>query len=212
MTKSRAILIMLLSAILLTVGVIYAETVYVPVKNPYFQAGITEWDAVADGCTVEWTADGISIPGAALITCTLGSGGLSQAVAISTSGTYTFSVMTVGTADGVVVLEDGESQSFNVCSSSEVDVCSTSLDVPEGVSGVTIIFGMEGVEGSRRFDDATLTYDIPEPVYTMIALDYMMVHLIYTSIGFFAFFVLLPFGLWIGKMKIVGGIKQRDDD
>ena len=106
MTASRIrLIVVLLIATLMFVGVVYA--IDVPVENPSFTYSLSGWSVQRDSCTIEWTADGISIPGAALFTCDEdegNSGLLVQTVNISSSGVYTFSIESIGNAPGFIVI------------------------------------------------------------------------------------------------------------
>ena len=42
----------------------------------------------------------------------------------------------------------------------------------------------------------------------MTALDYMIASFAYLGIGLAVFFVVLPFGLWIGNVQIAGGMEK----
>lgn len=42
----------------------------------------------------------------------------------------------------------------------------------------------------------------------MTALDYLIASVAYMAVGFAVFFVVLPFGLWIGKVMIIGGLEK----
>ncbi len=42
----------------------------------------------------------------------------------------------------------------------------------------------------------------------MTALDYLLANVVYLAVGFTVFFVVLPFGLWIGRVVIISGIER----
>jgi len=220
------LIVVLLIATLVFVGIVYA--VDVPVENPSFTYSLSGWSIQVNGCTVEWTADGISIPGAALFTCVNedNSGLLVQTIPISSSGIYTFSIVTLGDISGFIYIGydegGGSDDALAFCPSTEISECSISLDVPDGISSVYLMIGMTLI-GTRKFDDADLSYEPsfiePTPVPTSLptsksptAFGFMLGNTIYMSIGLLTFFSMLAVGMWISRIKIVGGIKQRDDD
>ena len=227
MTASRIrIIVGLLITTLMLVGIVYA--IDIPVENPSFTYSLSGWSVQTDGCTIEWTADGISIPGAALFTCGEDdTAALVQVVPITSSGIYTFSIASIGDADAFIGTWysdlDREDHELAACTSTEVDVCSVSIYVPSGISSIYIAAGMDMV-GTRKFDDADLSCEpefieptpeptsAPMPVASLTAFGFMLGNVIYASIGFLTLFAMLAVGMWISRIKIVGGIKQRDDD
>jgi len=227
MTASRIrLIVVLLITTLVFVGIVYA--IDVPVENPSFTYSLSGWSVQTDGCMVEWTADGISIPGAVLVTCSEDDTGiLVQMVPITSSGIYTFSISSIGDAGGLIAIDysdvGGEDGELVGCTSTEIDVCSVSIYVPPEVSSLYIVAGM-AVVGTRKFDDADLIYEPsfieptpeptsePTPVASLTAFGFMLGNVIYVAVGFLTFFSMLAIGMWISRIKIVGGIKQRDND
>jgi len=221
MTASRHVRIIILLIVAFSfVGVVYAAIVYVPVTNSGFISDLSGWTLIQEGGTVEWSEGGYSDAGEALVTCGGGGAGIAwQSFTNEVSPTiYTASAWYSCTAPGEILLgywNPDMQGNISYCSYDVWSQCSVSFTIPSEIPSFEVYIGMESA-GACEIDNVQLSYETPDEPESegqlTTAFEYMLGNVIYTSIGFFTFFVLLAVGMWISKIKIVGGIKQRNDD
>lgn len=219
MTASRRVrLIILLVVAFSFVGVVYAAIVYVPVTNSGFISDLSGWTLIQEGGFVEWSEGGYSDAGEAL--AVYGSGGVAVAWqsfinAEVSPTTYTASAWFSCTAPGTILLGywDPEFQgNMTSCPSETWSQCSVSFTIPSEIPSFEVYVGIDNT-GVCEIDNVQLSYEIetlPTPIESPTAFGFMLGNVIYVSIGFLTFFAVLAFGMWISRIKIVGGIKQRE--